>query len=73
MLWMCFSDSNDFSLEYKALIQPLRDDASPGQIGPLDAEAAVLQWLWQRVLESDLRSQLPILLWFTEDLLLIKV
>lgn len=52
----------------EGLVQPLRDDVSPGEVGALDAEAAVLQPLWQRVLEGDLCSQLPILFWFTQDL-----
>lgn len=50
------------------LIQPLRDDAPPSEVGPLDAEAAAVQLLWQRVFEGDLCSQLPILLRFTQNL-----
>ncbi len=52
----------------KGLIQPLRDDMSPGEVGPFDAEAAALQRYRQRVLEGDFCSQFPILLWFTQDL-----
>lgn len=50
------------------LIQPLRDDVPVREVGPLDGEAAVLQRFRQRVLQGDLCSKLPILLWFTQDL-----
>lgn len=50
------------------MIRPLADDASPGEVGALDAEAAVLQRLRQRVPQRDLCSQLALLLWFPEDL-----
>lgn len=48
--------------------RPLRDDSSPGEVGPLDPEAAVLQRLWQRVLQGDLCSQPAVLFGFTQDL-----
>lgn len=48
--------------------QPLTDDASPGEVGALDAEAAVLQGLWKRVPQCDLCSHLTFLLWFPNDL-----
>lgn len=59
---------NNNYLDNEGLIQPLGDDVSSGEVGPLDAEAAVLQRLWQRVLEGDLCSQLTVLLRFTQDL-----
>ena len=40
-----FKDSN-LSLGNNELVQPLRDDASPSQVGALNAEAAVLQRFW---------------------------
>lgn len=48
--------------------RPLADDASPGEVGALDAEAAVLQRLRQRVPQRDLCSHLALLLWFPNDL-----
>lgn len=48
--------------------QPLTDDTPPGEVGALDAEAAVLQGLWKRVPQGDLCSHLAFLLWFPEDL-----
>lgn len=47
---------------------PLRDDVSPGQVGTLDAEAAVLQRLRQWVFQCNLCSKFPFYLWFTQDL-----
>lgn len=48
--------------------RPLADDASPGEVGALDAEAAVLQRFRQRVPQRDLCSHLAFLLWFPNDL-----